>query len=313
MKLLVYPALKDEERQQLAGVDPSINLVNAQGEDEALAEIVDAEAMYGTLTPELLERAKELRWLQTPIAGLENYMFPELAESDLTMSNMAGIYNDQIADHTMTYMLMFARGFHIYLRRQIDRNWETGVPIVHLADATIGIIGLGGIGTAIAQRAKAAEMRVIATEARRDEQPDFVDELWPPDRLDDLLAESDFVVSCVPHTPATEGMIGAEQLTKMQPSAYLINISRGVVVKLEALVEALQSGTIAGAGLDVYEIEPLPSDHPLWGTENVILTPHVAAASPHVAQRRIDVVAENLRRWVNDEPLRNVVDKKMWF
>ncbi len=313
MKLLVYPALKDEERQQLADVDPSVDLVNARSEDEALAEIVDAEAMYGHITPEMLARAEKLRWLQTPIAGLENYMFPKLAESELTMSNMAGIYNDQIADHTMTYILMFARGFHIYLRRQLDRNWETDVPIIHLADATIGIIGLGGIGTAIAQRAKAAEMRVIATEARRDEQPDFVDELWPPERLDDLLAASDFVVSCVPHTPATEGMIGAAQLAKMQPTAYLINISRGVVVKLEALVEALQSGTIAGAGLDVYEIEPLPSDHPLWGMENVILTPHVAAASPHVAQRRINVVAENLRRWVNDEPLRNVVDKQMWF
>ena len=313
MKLLVYPALKDEERQQLADVDPSVDLVNARSEDEALAEIVDAEAMYGHITPEMLARAEKLRWLQTPIAGLENYMFPKLAESELTMSNMAGIYNDQIADHTMTYILMFARGFHIYLRRQLDRNWETDVPIIHLADATIGIIGLGGIGTAIAQRAKAAEMRVIATEARRDEQPDFVDELWPPERLDDLLAASDFVVSCVPHTPATEGMIGAAQLAKMQPTAYLINISRGVVVKLEALVEALQSGTIAGAGLDVYEIEPLPSDHPLWGMENVILTPHVAAASPHVAQRRINVVAENLRRWVSDEPLRNVVDKQMWF
>ncbi len=313
MKLLIYPALKEAELRQLAAVDASVDIVNAQSEEEALAEIVDAEAMYGTITPQLLARAAKLRWLQTPIAGLENYMFPELVESELTLSNMAGIYNDQIADHTMTYILMFARGFHTYLRRQIEHNWETGVPIVHLADATIGIIGLGGIGTAIAQRAKAAEMRVIATEARRDNQPDFVDELWPPERLDDLLAQSDFVVSCVPHTPATEGMIGAAQLAKMQPSAYLINISRGVVVKLDALVDALRQGTLAGAGLDVYEIEPLPSDHPLWAMENVILTPHIAAASPHVAQRRIGVVAENLRRWINDEPLRNVVDKAMWF
>lgn len=313
MKLLIYPAVKPHEVQQLADVDPSVDIAHAQSEDEALAEIVDADAMYGHITPAMLARAENLRWLQTPIAGLEHYMFPELVDSDLTMSNMAGIYNDMIADHTVTYILMFARGFHVYLRRQIERTWETGAPVSHLADATVGIIGLGGIGTAIAQRAKAAEMRVIATEARRDQQPAFVDELWPPERLDDLLAQSDFVVSCVPHTPATEGLLGAEQLARMKPTAYLINISRGIVVKLDALVEALRRGTIAGAGLDVYEIEPLPGDHPLWGMDNVIMTPHVAAASPHVPQRRIDVVAENLRRWVNGEPLRNVVEKAMWF
>lgn len=315
MNLLIYPALSPDELAQVQAVSEEVEIVNAQSEAEALDAIGDAEAMYGHLKPALLAKAAKLKWLQTPMAGLENYMYAELADSPVVVSNMAKIYNDMIADHAMTYILMFARGFHVYFRRQMAGEWRTGAPVRHLADCTLGIIGLGGIGTDLAQRGKAAQMRVIATEARPGDKPDFVDELWPVDRLDDLLAQSDFVVSCVPQTPATIGLIGAREIGLMKPSAYLINISRGVVVKLDALVAALQAGRIAGAGLDVYEIEPLPAGHPLWAMENVILTPHIAAASSSglLAQRRLDTLTGNLRRYLAGEPLRNVVDKKMLF
>lgn len=313
MNLLIYPPLSPAELAQVQAVSEGVEIINAQNEAEALTAIQEAEAMYGHLTPPLLAKAAKLKWLQTPIAGLENYMFPALAESSIVLSNMAKIYNDMIADHAMTYILMFARGFHVYFRRQMAGEWRVGAPVRHLADCTLGIIGLGGIGADLAQRGKAHQMRVIATEARPGAKPDFVDELWPADRLDDLMAQSDFVVSCVPQTPATIGLIGAREIGLMKPTAFLINISRGVVLKLDALVEALQAGRIAGAGLDVYEIEPLPADHPLWRMENVILTPHVAAVNPHVAQRRIDTLVGNLRRYLAGEPLRNVVDKKMLF
>jgi len=313
MNLLIYPPLSPDELAQVRAVSDGVEIVNAQTEAEALDAIGEAEAMYGDLTAPLLAKAAKLKWLQTPIAGLENYMFPELADSPVVVSNMAKIYNDMIADHAMTYILMFARGFHLYMRRQLAGVWEKGTPVRHLADCTLGVIGLGGIGTDLAARGKGHQMRVIAIDARPGEKPDFVDELWPADRLDDLLARSDFVVSCVPQTPATIGLIGAREIGLMKPSAYLINISRGVVVALDALVDALQAGRIAGAGLDVYEIEPLPGDHPLWRMENVILTPHVAADNPHVAQRRIDTLTANLRRYLASEPLRNVVDKKMLF
>ena len=246
------------------------------------------------------------------MAGLEHYMFPALAESDVTLSNMQGIYSDNIADHVMGYILMFARGFHIFLRQQLQRNWAKEAPVLHLADTTLGVIGLGGIGTAVAKRGAAAEMRVIATNAVPIEKPDFVDALWGLDRLDDLLAEADFVVSCVPHTPETFKMINTDQLSQMKKTAYLINISRGVVVDLAALTSALEADEIAGAGLDVFETEPLPADHPLWGMENVIITPHTAGAGPHTADRRIEVVRANLRRFVAGEPVRNVVDKNRW-
>ena len=312
MKFLIYPAVGENELQAIQAVSSEVDVQNVANEDQALEVIAEIDAMYGRITPELLARAKKLRWIQTPMAGLEHYMFPALAESDVTLSNMQGIYSDNIADHVMGYILMFARGFHIFLRQQLQRNWAKEVPVLHLADKTLGVVGLGGIGAAVAKRGASAEMRVIATNAVEIERPDFVDTLWGIDRLDDLLSESDFVVSCVPHTPETFKLINTDQLKRMKETAYLINISRGVVVDLAALTDALQAGEIAGAGLDVFETEPLPADHPLWGMENVIITPHTAGAGPHTADRRIEVVTANLRRFVAGETVRNVVDKNRW-
>ncbi|MCY3904060.1 MAG: D-2-hydroxyacid dehydrogenase [Caldilineaceae bacterium] len=316
MNFLIYPALRSSELAQVQALSSELEIVNALTEEDALAAIPQAVGMYGDLTPALLERAENLRWLQTPVAGLEHYMFPALAESGIVVSNMAKIYGDMIADHAFCFILMFARGIHLYMRRQIKGVWQKGTPVHHLGDCTLGVIGLGGIGAELARRGKAHDMHVIAVDARAGDTPGRdleLDALWPQERLHDLLDESDFVVSCVPQTPETVGLIGAEELARMKPTAYLINISRGVVVKLDALVDALEAGGVAGAALDVYEQEPLPADHPLWQMENVILTPHVAADNPHVPQRRIDTLCGNLRRYLNGEPLRNVVDKARLF
>ncbi len=313
MKILIYPALPADQLAQLEAVAGEATLVNAQSEEEAIAAVADADGMIGRITPPILAAAKQLRWLQTPMAGLERYMFPELVASDLTMCNMAGIYSDIIADQVLMYILMFARGEHLLFRRQLERRWDPDVPVIHLADQTLGVVGLGGIGSEVARRGHAHAMRVVAVDARRTERPDYVDELWSTDRLDDLLDIADFLVLCVPQTPETAKLIRAPQLARMKKSAYLINISRGIVVDLADLTAALQAGEIAGAGLDVFEVEPLPADHPLWGMENVLITPHMAGDSPHVVSRRIGVIADNLRRFVNGEPLRNVIDKAMWF
>jgi len=179
----------------------------------------------------------------------------------------------------------------------------------------LGVIGLGGIGTEVTRRGAAFGMRVVAVDPRRTGRPEAVAALWKPDCLSDLLACSDFVVICAPHTPETEGMIRAEQLRCMKRTAFLINVGRGVIVDLEALVDALQSGSIAGAGLDVFEVEPLPADSALWGMPNVIITPHTASRceGDHIEARRLDTIAGNVRRFVVGEPLRNVVDKPMWY
>ena len=157
-------------------------------------------------------------------------------------------------------------------------------------------------------------MKVIATDARRKDCPPEVSALWHTEQLDDLLGQSDFVVSCVPLTPQTHGLMTLERFRKMKSSAYFINISRGAVVKLDDLVTSLQDGTIAGAGLDVYEQEPLPPEHPLWKQGNVILTPHIAAGGTEINNRRSDdVISSNISRFVRGEPLLNVVDKANWF
>ncbi len=316
MNFLIYPPLSPGELEQVRSVSPELEIVNALTEEEALAAVPQAVGMYGNLSKEMLARAESLRWLQTPIAGLEHYMYPELAESGVVVSNMAKIYGDMIADHAFCFILMFARGIHLYMRRQIRGEWRKGTPVRHLGDCTLGVIGLGGIGSELARRGKAHDMRVIAVDARPNEELGSslgLDALWSQDRLHELLGEADFAVSCVPQTPETVGLIGAEELAQMKSSAYLINISRGVVVKLDALVEALDSGRIAGAALDVYETEPLPGGHPLWQMENVILTPHVAADNPHVPQRRIDTLVDNLRRYLAGEEPRNIVDKRRLF
>jgi phosphoglycerate dehydrogenase-like enzyme len=315
MKFLIYPPISDADLAQLQSVAGDAEIIHASDEATALAHIGDADGMFGKLTPALLAQAHKLRWVQAPVAGVEKWMFPELANSDVLVSNMAGIYSDQIADHAMMFLLMFARGEHIYFRRQLARQWEMGVPVIHVGDQTLGVIGLGGIGHEVARRGHAFGMRVLAVDAMPKEKPDYVEALWNIDRLDEMLAEADFVVSCVPHTPETVKLITMARLQRMKPTAYLINISRGVVVDLADLTKALETGVIAGAALDVFEIEPLPQDHPLWTMENVLITPHMASnlASPHIPSRRIGVVRDNLRRFVAGEPLENVIDKTRWF
>lgn len=315
MKFLIFPPIGANELAQLQSVAGDAELIHAPDEATALVHIADADGMYGKPTPEMLKQAQKLRWVQAPVAGVEKYLFQELVDSDITVTNMAGIYSDQIADHAIMFLLMFARGEHIYFRRQLARNWEMGVPVMHVGDQTLGVVGLGGIGNEVARRGHALGMRVLAVDAMPKEKPSYVESLWSIDRIDEMLGEADFVVSCVPHTPETVKLFTLSRLQTMKPTAYLINISRGVVVDLDDLTTALQDGVIAGAALDVFEIEPLPEDHPLWGMENVLITPHMASNldSPHIPMRRIGVVRDNLRRFLAGESLRNIIDKSRWF
>jgi phosphoglycerate dehydrogenase-like enzyme len=184
---------------------------------------------------------------------------------------------------------------------------------LNLGDMTLGIVGLGSIGGEIARRALAFGMRVLAVDPRQTEAPAGVAALWPVERLDELLRESDFVVIAAPHTPQTKQLFRRRQFQTMKPSAVLLNIGRGAIVSLDDLVAALDAGEIAGAGLDVFEIEPLPSDHPVWRFSNVILTPHVAGQSPRVPARHLQLLVDNLKRFARGEPLANVVDKRRWF
>jgi phosphoglycerate dehydrogenase-like enzyme len=250
---------------------------------------------------------------------------------------MRGIFSDVIADHVFGYILMFAKNFHIYLRQQLQAKWHMlgrpenelpgygGPGEVHpsdcaaltLADCTLAVIGMGGIGAETARRGQAFGMRVLGVDPRADSQragsvSDGSIAIYRPDQLNEVLAQADFVVIAAPHTPETYKLFNRERIRQMKKSAYLINVGRGVIVDLADLTAALQAGEIAGVGLDVYEIEPLPRDHPLWRMENAILTPHCAAASPRVPERHLATLLDNLRRFVAGQPLMNVVDKRLW-
>ena len=285
--------------------------------EQALEEIADADAAFGTMSPVVLERAPQLRWLQAPAAAPPaGYYYPELIQHPLVVTNFRGIYNDHVANHAMAFVLAFARGLQRYLPQQLRREWSPAPPntgVVHLAESTALIMGVGGIGGEVARLCSAFGMRVIGVDARTTDTPTGDVELHPPDALDRLLPQADWVIMTVPHTPHTAHMMHATRFRLMKPSAVLINIGRGMTVKLDDLDMALRHGEIGGAGLDVYEIEPLPADHPLWTAPNVLLTPHTAADGPYLDERRFEIIADNARRFAHGEPLRNVVDKQLWF
>jgi phosphoglycerate dehydrogenase-like enzyme len=313
MRLVICPPGGPEWLAALQTAAPGVEIVEA-AESEVPGVIGTAEAFYGRIRPEWLAAAPRLRWIQTPMAGLEHAMFPELVVSPVVLTNMRGIYSDHIADHAYALLLALARGLPQFMRRQARHEWsQEGVRAVHLPDATLGIIGLGGIGRELARRAKVSGMTVLAVDARPEGWPEAVDELWAPERLRELLERSDFVAVCAPHTPETERLLNRETLAWMRSDAFLINVSRGVIVELAALTEALQQGRLAGAALDVFETEPLPAEHPLWDMENVLITPHSAWMGPDSEVRRLEVLCENLRRFAAGEPLENVVEKERWF
>jgi phosphoglycerate dehydrogenase-like enzyme len=315
---LMLPPQTDLTRQwarRLSDSVPGMNLVLAEDADAAASGIVTADAAFGTLPADLLAKARRLRWLQAPQAAPPaGYYYSELVSHPLTVTNFREIYN--ISAHILAFVLAFARGLHVYIPQQLRREWKKpgeDKGVVPLPGATALIVGLGGIGTEAARLLSAFGVRVLAVDARRTERPEQVAELHPPEGLDRLLPQADFVILTVPHTPATEGFFNSTKFRLMKRSAFFINIGRGMTTKLDDLVAALTDGEIAGAALDVYEQEPLPAEHPLWGIPNVLLTPHMAGYGPHLNERRLQIIQDNCRAFANGEPLRNVVDKANWF
>ncbi len=302
---------------RVAAALPALNVIVAEDVAHARAAIAGADAAFGTLAPELLAQATKLRWLQAPQAAPPaGYYFPELVAHPVVVTNLREIYNDHIAAHIMAFVLAFARGLHDYLPRQLRREWrpeplDTGV--VHLPESTALIVGVGGIGAETARLAAAFGMRGLGVAARRRDTPPGVAELHGAGELDTLLPRADFVILTVPHTPATEGFMNRARFSRMKRSAFFVNIGRGKTTRLDDLAAALRAGELAGAGLDVFEQEPLPADHPLWTTPGVLITPHTAGFGPYLDDRRLDILLDNCRRFVAGQPLRNVVDKARWF
>lgn len=310
LTVLVAVPVSEEALEDIKKAAGDARVLYAPDEKEAEELVDEADVVYGMPSRERVEAAPRLRWLQTHFAGVDKYTLPTPVERPgFILTNARGIYGVAGAEHVLGWMLMFNRGLVHFYRFQQQAQWNRRIELARkLAGQTLGIVGLGDIGGALAVRARAFGMRVLAIRRHPAPAPELADEVWGLDRLGDLLAQSDHVALTLPLTRETRGIINRNMLARMKPTAYLYNIGRGPLVDEEALLEALHNGTIAGAGLDVFAVEPLPPDHPLWRAPNVLITPHLGADSPSDLDDAARLFADNLARFRAGQPLRNVVD-----
>ena len=301
------PSWPDKIREAVPG---AIAKIYADPND-ALADIETADAAFGTVPPELFARAKRLRWICASRAGLGGaYFHDALVKSDVVVTGMHGSYNEHLSTHAVAFLLAFARRFDHYLPQQ---RWQRGPGMIDLPTKTVLIVGVGGSGREASKQCAAFGMRVLGIDPRLNEKPAGMAGLATPDRLGEFFGEADFVILTTPETPDTLGLFNGRLFSQMKRGAYFINIARGRCVVTQDLIAALQSGQLAGAGLDVADPEPLPDDSPLWGMPNVLITPHVAILGTPYRQKWEEILLDNCQRFAAGRPLRNVVDKKKWF
>ncbi|NLF73300.1 MAG: D-2-hydroxyacid dehydrogenase [Candidatus Anammoximicrobium sp.] len=316
MRIVIGYPVKPHHLKQIAAAAPDAKIVDA-GQQRIPEEILRADVFCGHAKErpvpwdEVVAQGR-LRWIQSSAAGLDHCLTPSVIRSDITVTSASGLFADQVAEQTLALLLGLLRSLPMFFRASLQREFIRR-PTRDLHHATVGIVGFGGNGRRLAEVLAPFKTRILATDAFPIHKPSHVAELWPADRLDDLLVMSDIVILCVPLNRWTKGMIATPQLARMKPGATLINVARGPVVVEADLVAALHSGHLAGAGVDVTEIEPLPAASPLWELPNVIITPHVGAQAVRRENDVTDFFCENLRRYLAARPLVNLVDKELGF
>ena len=318
MKILHVPNINitklDEatlERIREAG-GPGTEVMIADSPGEAMELIGDAEVILGQISPDLVARATSLKWMQLAQAGADQYFTDALRAMPFQLTSDKGLVGNQLAEQAFALLLALTRrvgqavidGTSSWSHR-MDYRPET----VELTGLTMGIVGFGGTGKALARLAAGFGMDCIAVDIESVEATREVPEVWGVDRLDELFRTSDVVASGLPLTPSNRGIFGTRTFGLMKPTALLINVTRGELVDGDALVEAMRTGQIAGAGLDVQPIEPLPADHPLWTTKHVLMTPHIAGGSQFRTPRLLDRFVRNLEHLREGRPLEGVIDR----
>jgi phosphoglycerate dehydrogenase-like enzyme len=296
---------------------PALEIVHQTSYEGVEEHLRDAEILFAfSLRPDQFKFAQKLRWIHAPTAAIHQLLFPELVKSDVVLTNAREVHGPVVAEHVIALIFALAKKIPQAARLQQKRMWgqdaiwNDGPRPREIAGATLGLIGLGSIGRTVAHMASDLGMRVIAVrEHPEKEKPEGVTAVYSGAQLNDLFSQSDYVVVAAPLTDATRGLINGERLAAMRPDAYLINVGRGPQVDEAALAAALAGRRIAGAALDVFEQEPLPADSPLWDLENLFITPHTAGLTEKLWQRHYALFSENLRRYLNRQPLLFVVDK----
>lgn len=306
----------EAQLQQVQALLPDRRVLVSDDRAEMEACLDAVEIAAGNFPRDLLLRAPNLRWYQQWGAGADWLIkTPEALHQDWTLVNASGVHAIPISEHILALLLAFARALPSAFAMQQQHAWKKAprAELFELAGKTLLLIGVGAIGERTAQVAAALGMRVLGVRRSPQQPVAAIEAMFSQAQLMEALPQADFVVLTVPLTRQTRGMIGEPQLRAMKRSAYLINIGRGGTVQTDALVEALREGRIAGAGLDVVDPEPLPPDSPLWQMENVILTGHYSGLTPHYFERAFSIFLDNLRRYRDGQPLRNVVDKEAGY
>ena len=312
--VLCYP-VEEQHRQQIAAAAPDAEICDA-GQQRIAEEILQADVFIGhakvPVPWDQVVAQGRLKWIQSSAAGMDHCLVPAVIDSEIPVTSASGLFADQVAEQALALLLGLLRSLPTFFRAQQQREFIRR-PTADLHGKTVGIVGFGGNGRRIAEVLAPFRTRILATDLFPVDRPPWVEHLWPAERLDTLLAESDAVILCLPLNASTSGLIDREQLVRMRKNSLLINVARGPVVVENDLTKALQAGTLGGAGLDVTEVEPLPEESDLWSLPNVIITPHVGAQSAHRVDATTDFACDNLRRFQEGRPLRNLVDKRLGF
>ncbi len=327
INVLVTTPIGEVLLAQIAAVSPRIKVTDVSSQAKAYqvdayvpgnefdSILAEADVLYGLRIPQnLAGRAPRLKWVQVMSAGVERYLDAGLRKSPVTLTNVSGIHATPIGEFCLEQMLMFAKGAAQCFDMKQQKEWRWFTPSV-LRGKTVGIIGLGEIGREVARLSKAFGMRVIATRrsTKRETRARNVDVLLPAGGLHRALAESDFVIIALPYTKETNGVIGEAEFEEMKTTAYIINIGRGAIIDEEAMIRALSENRIAGAGLDVFTTEPLPSSSKLWELPNVLFSPHVSGGMEDYIVKATDLFCRNLERFVAGKRLFNVVGKRRGY
>jgi phosphoglycerate dehydrogenase-like enzyme len=317
--------LNEKYQKQISNISPRIkvmdisSLIQAEESGDTAAKkqvdaiLAESEVLHGFPPPaNLIARAPNLKWIQSPLTGIDHFLTPDIVASPVLLSNSRGIHGSQVSELAIMLMLMLSKRAAACIVSQKENKWQPFTPDI-LYHKTVGILGLGVIGTELAKLLRAFHMNVLVMESRKVKKPGFVDEIMPPSQLNLILEKSDFVVVTLPLIPETEKIINESALHSMKPTAFLINVARGGIIDEKALIRALQEKWIAGAGLDVFEIEPLPASSELWRLPNVIITPHCAGRRPDYDKLATDLFCKNLRNYLSGKDLLNLIDKRKGF
>lgn len=316
IKVVSTTGLSAKEQQRIRAVSKNVDLqIVTDSKSQAIEE---AEVIFGWVDPSMLQRAKKLKWVQVWSAGVEN-MPKEIISHPLVLTNMQRIFAPVIAETAIGLLLSLTRGLvQFAIPNFEEKKWVHNPPenivLDDLYNKTIGIVGMGGIGSETARRLHYGfSMHVIGTDAKPMHKPEFVDELRDPSWFMEMVPKVDVLMSAAPLTGETKEMFNEKVFSSMKPSSYFINVSRGGLVKQDALISALKNNRIRGAGLDVATPEPLPADNPLWNCPNLVITAHNSTFAESRFERMIGLVTENLRRYTAGMPLMNVVDKEKGY